>query len=253
MAIQERDLMGGLMKGLKVIEAFTAERTRLSISEAAEASGLDRATTRRCLLTLSEGGYADYDGKFFTLTPRVLRLGTGCLAAMPLPRIVQPMLDSLSQEIGESTSVSILDDTEIVYVARAAQRRVMSIALMPGSRLPAYCTSMGRVLLAALPPAVARDILKRSQPTARTERTITDVDALMETLAMARAQGFAQIDQEVELGLRSLAVPLLNSRRHTVAALNVGFAASNEALPDIANRLLPSLQRVQGELAGLLT
>lgn len=245
--------MGGLMKGLKVIEAFSAERTRLSIAEAAEATGLDRATTRRCLLTLSEGGYADYDGKFFTLTPRVLRLGTGCLAAMPLPRIVQPILDRLSQEIGESTSVSILDDTEIVYVARAAQRRVMSIALMPGSRLPAYCTSMGRVLLAALPPAAARDLLERSQLIARTERTITDVDRLMETLAMARAQGFAQIDQEVELGLRSLAVPLLNARGHTVAALNVGFAASSEALPDIANRLLPSLQRVQGELARLLT
>lgn len=245
--------MGGLMKGLKVIEAFSAERTRLSIAEAAEATGLDRATTRRCLLTLSEGGYADYDGKFFTLTPRVLRLGTGCLAAMPLPRIVQPILDRLSQEIGESTSVSILDDTEIVYVARAAQRRVMSIALMPGSRLPAYCTSMGRVLLAALPPAAARDLLERSQLIARTERTITDVDRLMETLAMARAQGFAQIDQEVELGLRSLAVPLLNARGHTVAALNVGFAASSEALPDIANRLLPSLQRVQGEMARLLT
>ena len=106
---KERDLMGGLMKGLKVVEAFSAERPRLSISEAAETAALDRATTRRCLLTLSEMGYAAYDGKFFTLTPRVLRLGTGCLAAMPLPRIVQPVLDRLSQEIGESTSVSILD------------------------------------------------------------------------------------------------------------------------------------------------
>ncbi|MFM2280829.1 MAG: transcriptional regulator, IclR family, partial [Pseudomonadota bacterium] len=179
MTVKERDVMGGLLKGLKVIEAFSAERPRLSISEAAEITDLDRATTRRCLLTLSESGYADYDGKFFTLTPRVLRLGTGCLAAMPLPRIVQPVLDRLSQEIGESTSVSILDETEIVYVARAAQRRVMSIALMPGSRLPAYCTSMGRVLLAAQDPAEARRLLEASSREKRTERTVTDIDALM--------------------------------------------------------------------------
>lgn len=103
-----------------MIEAFSAERPRLSISDAADIAGLDRATTRRCLLTLSELGYAAYDGKFFTVTPKVLRLGTGCLATMPLPRIVQPLLDRLSEEIGQSTSVSILDETEIVYVARAA-------------------------------------------------------------------------------------------------------------------------------------
>ncbi len=153
---QQRDLMGGLAKGLKVIEAFTAEHPRLSIADAAAITGLDRATARRCLLTLAELGYADYDGKYFTVTPRVLRLGTGCLAAMPLPRLVQPWLDTLSEEVGQSTSVSILDESEIVYVARAAQRRVMSINLMPGSRLPAFCTSMGRILLAALAPEDAR-------------------------------------------------------------------------------------------------
>ena len=247
MAVQERDLMGGLMKGLKVIEAFSAERTRLSIAEAAEATGLDRATTRRCLLTLSEGGYADYDGKFFTLTPRVLRLGTGCLAAMPLPRMVQPLLDALSQEIGESTSVSILDGGEIVYVARAAQRRVMSITLMPGSRLPAYCTSMGRVLLAALDPAEARDILASHPHPARTEKTVTDIDALMDILADIRTKGFAFIDQEVEVGLRSLAVPLVNARGATVAALNVGLAANGEAPATIVQRLLPPLETLKRE------
>lgn len=170
MAVSERDMMGGLAKGLRVIEAFSAERPRLSISDAAEIAGLDRATTRRCLLTLSELGYAAYDGKFFTVTPKVLRLGTGCLATMPLPKIVQPLIDHLSEEIGQSTSVSILDETEIVYVARAAQQRVMSIALMPGSRLPAYCTSMGRVLLSAQPPERQRDILEASRLVARTEK-----------------------------------------------------------------------------------
>ena len=252
MAVQERDLMGGLMKGLKVLEAFTADHTRLSISEAAEASGLDRATTRRCLLTLAETGYATYDGKFFTLTPRVLRLGTGSLAAMPLPRIVQPILDRLSDDIGESTSVSILDDAEIVYVARAAQKRVMSIALMPGSRLPAYCTSMGRVLLAALDPDAARRVLEASARLKRTEKTLTDVDDIMQALSTVRAQGYAINEQEVEIGLRSLAVPLVNARGQTVAALNVGLAASGEAAETQAERFLPALMKVKAELARML-
>jgi IclR family pca regulon transcriptional regulator len=248
----ERDIMSGLMKGLKVIEAFSADRPRLSITEAAEIAGLDRATTRRCLLTLSEGGYADYDGKFFTLTPRVLRLGTGCLAAMPLPRIVQPVLDRLSQEIGESTSVSILDETEIVYVARAAQHRVMSISLMPGSRLPAYCTSMGRVLLAALEPTLARRILEISTRAQRTERTVTDVDALMDILEQTRKAGFSAIDQEVEIGLRSMAVPLRTMRGHTVAAVNVGLSAAQEPIAAVVERYLPALLQVQAELSRVL-
>lgn len=252
MTVSERDLMGGLMKGLRVIEAFSAEQPRLSIAEAAAISGLDRATTRRCLLTLSETGYAAYDGKFFTLTPRVLRLGTGCLASMPLPRIVQPVLDRLSLEIGESTSVSILDEAEIVYVARAAQRRVMSISLMPGSRLPAYCTSMGRVLLAALEPNSARAILQGAPRPARTERTVTEIDALLDILAQTRVQGYALIDQEVELGLRSIAVPLFNTRGQTVAALNVGLAASAETMDEAAQRYLPALRRVKAELAQVL-
>ncbi len=252
MVVKERDMMGGLAKGLAVIEAFSAERPRLSISEAADIAGLDRATTRRCLLTLAELGYAAYDGKFFTVTPKVLRLGTGCLATMPLPRIVQPFLDTLSEEIGQSTSASILDDTEIVYVARAAQRRVMSIALMPGSRLPAYCTSMGRVLLAALPLEERRALLERSGITARTPMTVTDIDALMAEIDATSARGYAMIDQEVEIGLRSLAVPLKTVRGRTVAALNVGVAASSGTMEDLVARYLPALLNAQAELKGLI-
>lgn len=253
MTVKERDMMGGLAKGLKVIEAFSAEHPRLSIAEAAEIAGLDRATTRRCLLTLSELGYAAYDGKFFTVTPRILRLGTGCLATMPLPRIVQPILDRLSEEIGQSTSVSILDETEIVYVARAAQRRVMSIALMPGSRLPAYCTSMGRVLLAALDRDRVRAVLETSPRLARTEHTITDIDALMAEIDETRLRGYALIDQEVEIGLRSIAVPLKSVRGHTVAALNVGLAAvTAEPVSALAERYLSPLLAVQKEMARML-
>ncbi|WP_142781749.1 IclR family transcriptional regulator [Agrobacterium sp. T29] len=252
MVVNERDMMGGLAKGLRVIEAFSAERPRLSISDAAEIAGLDRATTRRCLLTLSELGYAAYDGKFFTVTPKVLRLGTGCLATMPLPRIVQPLLDHLSEEIGQSTSVSILDETEIVYVARAAQQRVMSIALMPGSRLPAYCTSMGRVLLSAQTPERQREILEASRLVARTPKTLTDIDALLAEIEVTRIRGYAMIDQEVEIGLRSIAVPLKNVRGNTIAALNVGLPVTETSMKEIFERYFKSLLRVQSELASML-
>jgi IclR family transcriptional regulator, pca regulon regulatory protein len=248
----ERDLMGGFAKGLRVIEAFGAEHPRRSISEVADAASLDRATARRCLLTLASLGYADYDGKFFTLTPRILRLGTAALAAMPLPQIVQPWLDALSEEIGQSTSVSILDGAEIVYVARAAVKRVMSITLMPGSRLPAYCTSMGRVLLAARPEEEARAILDAAPRPARTPTTVTALDALLDRLASVRENGFATIDGEVEEGLRSIAVPVRDSRGRTVAALTVGCAAGPEPADAMTERLLPALQRVQAGLRPVL-
>ncbi|MET0171666.1 MAG: IclR family transcriptional regulator C-terminal domain-containing protein [Agrobacterium vaccinii] len=244
--------MAGLAKGLRVIEAFSAEHPRLSISQAAEIAGLDRATTRRCLLTLAELGYAAYDGKYFTVTPKVLRLGTGCLAAMPLPRIVQPVLDTLSEKIGQSTSVSILDDTEIVYVARAAQRRVMSISLMPGSRLPAYCTSMGRVLLAALDISARQSALEMSDRRPRTPLTMVDITSLMAELAATSERGYALIDQEVEMGLRSIAVPLVNMRGQTVAALNVGLPASAASMDDLVARYLSPLLAVQLELRRML-
>ncbi len=252
MTIPDRDIMGGLAKGLAAIETFTAARPRQSIAEVAAGAGLDRATARRCLLTLARHGYADYDGKFFTLTPRVLRLGTACLATMPLPQIVQPLLDRLSDGIGESSSVSILDGAEIVYVARAAQRRMMSIALMPGSRLPAFCTSMGRVMLAALPEAEARALLGPGPLPARASRTLTDPQAVMAELARVRAQGHAVIDEEVEPGLRSIAVPVRDARGATVAALNVGLAAGRAAAADLPALFLPALKAMQAELAPLL-
>lgn len=240
MTIPERDIIRSLAKGLAVIETFTADRPRQSITEAAEAAGLDRATTRRCLLTLAESGYADYDGKYFTLTPRVLRLGSACLATMPLPSIVQPMLDKLSERIRESSSVSILDGGEIVYIARAAHKKVISISLMPGSRLPAYCSSMGRVLLAALPEDEARAIIGTAPLPARTAQTLTCPQAIMAELSVIRAQGFALIDQEIEEGLRSLAVPITNAFGKTVAALNVGLSATIR-MDEIAPRFLEEL------------
>jgi IclR family pca regulon transcriptional regulator len=248
----ERDVMGGLAKGLQVIETFTAARPRQSISEVSVASGLDRATARRCLLTLSHLGYADYDGKYFTLTPRVLRLGTACLATMPLPRIVQPMLDDLSERIGESSSASVLDGHEIVYVARAAQHKIMSISLMAGSRLPAFCTSMGRAMLAFLPEAEAQRILDATTLVQRTPRTIADKEQLLIEFARVKTEGYALNDQEIELGLRSIAVPLFNARGAVIAALNVGVSAFRYERDEIVAKFLPHLLELQGELRAMI-
>lgn len=252
LSVVERDFMGGLAKGLVAIETFIADRPRQTISEVSKASGLDRATTRRCLLTLAHLGYADYDGKFFTLTPRILRLGTACLATMPLPQVVQPLLDQLSDELGESSSVSILDGADIVYIARAAQRKVMSISLMPGSRLPAFCTSMGRIMLAVLPDDVVHQMLTSAPRRARTLHTRTDPAAIMTELRKIRLDGYALIDQEVELGLRSIAIPVVNARGTTVAAMNVGVSATQTSVEELAGLYLPALQRVQAELRAVL-
>lgn len=161
--MRETDFVGGFAKGLRVIEAFGEDRPRLSIADVSKITGLDRATARRCLLTLAELGYAEYDGKFFMLLPRILRLGHAYLSGTPLPTIIQPHLDRLSQSVGESASASVLDGAEIVYIARASQMRVISINLMAGSRLPAYCASMGRVLLAWLDESEARTILEQTE------------------------------------------------------------------------------------------
>lgn len=246
------DIIGSLGKGLQVIEAFGADRPRMAISEVAEVTGLDRATARRCLLTLHELGYANYDGKFFTLTARVLRLGMGALAAMPLAQLVQPWLDQLSDRMGQSTSVSILDGTEIVYLARAAQRRVMSIGLMPGSRLPAHRTSMGRVLLAALPHDQAQAAIEASDLTPRTPLSLTDPDRIMDRINEARADGYAVIDQEIEMGLRSIAVPLLSVHGRVVAALNTGVAAVQVDAVDLVELYLEPLLDVQQGLRRVL-
>ncbi|OWY05299.1 IclR family transcriptional regulator [Thioclava sp. NG1] len=246
------DFIASFAKGLRVIECFGAETPRLSIAEVAQATGFDRATARRCLLTLNAEGYAEYDGKFFTLTPKVLRLGMGALASLPLPQIVQPWLDQLTDRIGQSCSVSILDGTEIVYLARAAQRRVMSIGLMPGSRLPAHCTSMGRVLLAALPPEDARAAVEASDLTPRTAYSLTDPGEILARIDQVRRDGYAVIDQEVEIGLRSIAVPLYDIHGRVVAALNTGMAASADPAETLIETYLPELTRVQTGLRRVL-
>ncbi|UOA17006.1 IclR family transcriptional regulator domain-containing protein [Sulfitobacter dubius] len=244
--------VSSLAKGLRVIECFDAQRPKLSISEVAVLTGLDRATSRRCLLTLHAEGYAAYDGKFFTLTHRCLRLGTGAIGGLQLPQVVQPWLDQLTEQIGQSCSVAILDENEIIYLARASQRRVMSIGLMPGSRLPAHSTSMGRVLLAAMPDAEARRVIEASDLSPRTRFSLTDPEEIMAQVQAARTRGYAMVDQEVEISLRSLAVPVLNSKGAVVAALNTGMAATQPDPEELVEGYLSALLKVQAGIARIL-
>jgi IclR family transcriptional regulator, pca regulon regulatory protein len=246
------DRMGGFAKGLAVIEVFDAAHPRLAIAEAARLAGLDRATARRCLLTLAEAGYATYDGKFFELTPRVLRLGHAYLEAAPLPALVQPILEQLSQATGESSSASVLDGAEITYIARASRRRVMSITLTPGSRLPAYCASMGRVLLASLPEARALALLEAGERPALTPLTKITIEALRTELELVRTQGYAVIDQELEMGLRSIAVPIADRAGRTLAAINIGAQASRVTVGEMIERYLPALRAARRRFAEML-
>jgi IclR family pca regulon transcriptional regulator len=249
--LQSVDRMGGFAKGLAVIEAFGQGKNSLTIAEVARLSNLDRASTRRCLLTLVEAGYAATDGRYFELTPRILRLGHSYLAAS-LPRLIQPTLDMLADDIKESCSAAVLDGAEVVYIARAAHHRIVGPGLHPGSRLPAFCSSLGRVLLAALPLDQAQAILEQSERPSITHLTLTEVPRIMAEVARARGQGYAIIDQEMEIGSRSIAVPVTNFRGQTVAAITVGVHAVRAETERLKLDILPRLLNAKSQLAAIL-
>jgi IclR family pca regulon transcriptional regulator len=228
-----------LARGLSVIRAFDAEHRELGLSEVARATGLTRAAARRFLLTLVELGYMHFDAGRFSLRPRVLELGFAYLSSLTLPEVAEPHMEALVASINESSSVSVLDDTDIVYVARVPTRRIMSITLAVGSRLPAYATSMGRVLLAALPDADLEERLDRIEVRALTPRTVASRDALRAVIEQVRRQGYALTDQELEQGLRSVAVPIHDASGAAVAALNVSVHASRASVAELRSRFLP--------------
>lgn len=245
------DFMLSLARGLLVLQAFEHEAT-LSIGTAAALTGLPRPTARRCLYTLEQLGYLSAQDGAWRLRPRLLSLARAYLSSSRFAEAAQPHLDRLRDALGESCSIGVLDGDEVVYIARAETRRIISIALQVGSHLPAYCTSMGRVLLAALPEAEAMRRLRLNPLAARTPLTLTDPDAVMGAVRRARERGHAVIDQEVELGLRSIAVPLLNARGVTVAALNLGLPTHAGDAEALVARYLPPLERVQGEIRKIL-
>lgn len=249
------DVVQSLVRGLAVIRVFDGDPVALSPAEVARRAEIPRAAASRFLRTLEALGYVrvDADGRY-RLTPRVLELGYGYLSGLSLPEIVQPHLDDLSHSIGESVSVSVLDGPDIVYVARAAARRVMSVRITLGTRLPAFATSMGRVLLAGTTAPEAAPVWDQGELTRFTERTTVEPAALDDVLARARTDGYAMVDGELEAGLRSIAVPL-RSRAGVVAALNVSTSTARGEAEAVRDELLPALRMtaaaIEAELAAV--
>lgn len=239
-------------RGLQVIRSFSADAPRQTLSEVAERAGLTRAGARRILLTLQTLGYVSTDGKLFSLTPRILDLGFAYLSSMPIWNLAEPVMEALVEEVKESCSAAALEGTDIIYVLRIPTHKIMSIGLGVGSRLPAYCTSLGRVLLAGLPDAEVRQRLQASDRRQLTRHTLTGVDELMARVQAARKQGWSLVDQELEEGLVSLAAPVTDREGRTVAALNISGQAMRTSAKVMQTQMLPGLLRAAQTISALL-
>jgi IclR family pca regulon transcriptional regulator len=249
-AAADKEFMATLAKGLAVLASFGEQRPAMTLSEAAAASGLSRATARRVLLTLTQLGYVTQSGRIFSLAPRILELGFAYLSTQSWVDRAEPLMKELSHTLHESCSAAILQDTEIVYVARMpAPHRIMSTTIAIGTRLPAFFTSLGRIQLAALPDAALAERLSRAALVRHTPRTIVDPDALIARIRADRDQGYAIVDEELEQGLRSLAVPVVSRGGETVGAVNLSAHASRATRNDLRDRFLPPLRAMAREIS----
>jgi IclR family pca regulon transcriptional regulator len=230
-----------LERGLAVIKAFHAGASELTLSDVARSTGLTRAAARRFLLTLADLGYVRTDGKYFSLTARVLELGYAYLSSMTLPEVAQPHLEHLSAGVHESSSVSVLEGTDIVYVARVAVSRIMTVSINVGTRFPAYATSMGHVLLAGLSEAELEQYFLVASLDRLTDHTVTAPAHLRAELAKVAGQGWAMVDQELEEGLRSVAAPIRGRTGRVVAAVNLSTHASRTTAESVQRDLVPPL------------
>ncbi|WP_225858945.1 IclR family transcriptional regulator domain-containing protein [Streptomyces albicerus] len=239
-----REFIESLARGLTVITAFGEGRAELTLTEVAQATGLARATARRALITLEHLGYVAAHGRAFTLTPRVLALGFPPLSRTTLPQIAAPHLAELADRLHDSASLAVLTGDEIQYTARVATSRIMSVNITVGTRLPAYATSLGRVMLADLAPA------ERHLPELRalTPHTVTDPALLAATLDRVREAGYALVDGELEEGLRSIAVPVRDRTGRVVAAVNVAMHSSRRTVAQCVGEVLPELRETVGRI-----
>ncbi|WP_372481619.1 IclR family transcriptional regulator domain-containing protein [Rhodococcus zopfii] len=235
------DFVQSLARGLSVVKAFDAAHPQRTLSDVAKATGLTRATARRFLLTLAELGYVRTDGSRFWLTPRVLELGYSYLSSLTLPDVARPHLEALAAAVRESTSVSVLDGDDIVYVARVPVTRIMTVSITLGTRFPAHATSMGRVLLAGLTPAGLDAYLARAELTPLTGRTVVTADDLRAQLDRVRRDGYCVVDQELEEGLRSLAAPIRDASGAVVAAVNISTHAARYTREVVDEELVPAV------------
>jgi IclR family transcriptional regulator, pca regulon regulatory protein len=247
------NFMTSLARGLIVIQAFTQQSPQMTISQLSIKTGLSRAAVRRCLYTLTKLGFAGAeDGSRYSLRPRMLTLSHTYTASNTLSSAAQPILERMSAALGESFSVATLDGEDIVYIARTQVNRVMAVDLHIGSRLPAYCTSMGRILLAYLPAEQLEPYLAKANLIPHTTRTITSVEKLRLALRNIRRNGYAICDQEYEVGLRSIAVPVFSSSGRVVATLNLSGNAPRLSVLEMQNRFLTPLRNAANELSVFL-
>jgi len=248
----KRDLIAGLEKGLAVIEAFDQDRPRLTISEVATRCGLTRAAARRYLITLEYLGYVSSDRKMYSLSPKVLRLGQSYMHSARLPRIVQPELQKLAFALKEASSAGVLDGNDVICIAATDAGRLVSLTLQPGTRVPAYCTANGRVLLSARPQADVDAWVAQQTLEPLTTHTLTSPEKLRDVIARVRLQGYAIVDQEFELGLRTISVALKNYRGEVLAALNVSAQTSRMSVAQLVETCLPALLNAQAGLRSTL-
>jgi IclR family pca regulon transcriptional regulator len=235
------DFMQSLARGLDVLSAFSTLEAPYTVSQIAQKTGLARPVVRRCLHTLVRQGFVAETQHRYEILPRVLLLSASFLGGKSLPALAQPALERLRDLVGESSSLGVLDGEEVIYVARAPADKIVNIALHVGTRLPAFCTSLGRVLLAALEPAQLDRLLAGAALHQRTPRTIVTSDQLRDEIARVARQGYALVDQELELGLRSLAVPVRDRSGRMLAALNIGASTARVDRRDMETRMLPHL------------
>ena len=247
------NFMSSLARGLAVMEAFSQQTPQMTISQLSARTGLSRAAVRRCLYTLSKLGYAGAeDGQKYALKPKMLQLSHTYTLSNTLSSAAQPILERLSAKLDESFSVATLDGDDIVYIARTQVHRLMNVDIHVGSRLPAYCTSMGRVMIASQPPDEVERYLARVQLKPLTQKTVDSVDKLRSMLRNVRRNGYAICDQEFELGLRSMAVPVYSTSGKAIATINLSGHAPRMPLLEMQTKFLPYLRAAANELSGCL-
>jgi IclR family transcriptional regulator, pca regulon regulatory protein len=245
----DKEFMTTLAKGLSVLGAFGRERPTMTLSQAAEVADLSRATARRVLRTLSALGFVEQDGRVFSLSPRILDFGFAYLATQSWIDRAVPMMRELSERLGESCSAAILQGNDIVYVGRVPARRIMSAALSVGSRLPAFHTALGRAMLGFIDEAEIWRRLKSQRIEGYTPNTITDLQALFDRIRADHDQGFSIVDEELERGLRALAVPVLDRAGQAVGAINLSTHSTRTTRNDMRERFLPELKRIAGQVS----
>jgi IclR family pca regulon transcriptional regulator len=250
-AVPDKNFVASLQKGLDVLTCFGRQHSRVTVSEVARITQSSPASARRSLLTLQALGYLDSDGKRYWMLPKALLVAHAYLSSRPMPSMAQPLLDALSERTRESASLGMLLDDDAIIIARSTARRSLSIGLGIGSRLPAYCAALGRVLLAGLPPDEAERRVRAMQRPSLTARTVTDAREVIALVDRCREEGHASSDGELELGVRSMAVPVFDRSGNVMAAMSIAVRAERMTLAEVRDTFLPALRKGSGSLARL--